>query len=93
MTTLSIAKQYQYGQALIGAFKVTVLIQQLTQSSQGMHIYKYVSDEYCCKLLCVKVHMHICIAAMYNELYRTTMLSDTYLKLQYVVMPTQLIKR
>ena len=30
---------------------------------------------------------------MYNELYRTTMLSDTYLKLQYVVMPTQLIKR
>ena len=30
---------------------------------------------------------------MYNELYRTTMLSDTYLKLQYVVMPMQLIKR
>ena len=55
-------------------------------------MYKYVSDEYCCKLLCVKIHIHICIAAMYNELYRTTMLSDTYLKLQYVVMPTQLIK-
>ena len=36
---LNLFIQKQYGQALIGAFKVTGLIQQLTQSSTGMYAY------------------------------------------------------
>ena len=52
---LNLFIQYQYGKALIGAFKVTGLIQQLTQSSTGMYA-------------CVSLHVYYDMCIMTYQL-------------------------